>query len=341
MDRIHETGIVGSLRWWYEAVVRGLGGKACDPTAENGCEYKPKNESPPEEQLCPVCYVFGATGWRRRFRVEGPVWWNEQRSLTFRPFLLPDNLNEEDLWQTLLLTMRIISEVGGLGARTQQGYGVVDMEVGDYRLDVDRAFDAFDKLKRRHNRRGVNRSGLPSLDKFFFAKARFKLSDDTNPADWLKGRASDIRPNDGLEWYLRGNNAGMSVLPIAPVVRYHLRQMIRQARDRRVFSHPVRHRLMGKQGRKSLIHISHAYLIGNGFWEFRIWGWVPDDLEGVSRKKVLNRLKGWLGVSREGEWEEVEGGEGTLWEKLNLTGVRVWWREVGDVRGFVGGIMNI
>lgn len=25
MDRIHETGIIGSLRWWYEAIVRGLG----------------------------------------------------------------------------------------------------------------------------------------------------------------------------------------------------------------------------------------------------------------------------------------------------------------------------
>ncbi|MBK9094822.1 MAG: type III-B CRISPR module RAMP protein Cmr1 [Anaerolineae bacterium] len=25
MDRIHETGILGSLRWWYEAIVRGLG----------------------------------------------------------------------------------------------------------------------------------------------------------------------------------------------------------------------------------------------------------------------------------------------------------------------------
>lgn len=28
---LRETGILGSLRWWYEAVVRGLGGKACDP----------------------------------------------------------------------------------------------------------------------------------------------------------------------------------------------------------------------------------------------------------------------------------------------------------------------
>ncbi len=32
MDRIHETSIIGSLRWWYEAIVRGLGGNVCDTT---------------------------------------------------------------------------------------------------------------------------------------------------------------------------------------------------------------------------------------------------------------------------------------------------------------------
>lgn len=24
-DRLHTTGIIGSLRWWYEGIVRGLG----------------------------------------------------------------------------------------------------------------------------------------------------------------------------------------------------------------------------------------------------------------------------------------------------------------------------
>jgi CRISPR-associated protein Cmr1 len=24
MDRIHETGLIGSLRWWHRAIVRGL-----------------------------------------------------------------------------------------------------------------------------------------------------------------------------------------------------------------------------------------------------------------------------------------------------------------------------
>ena len=55
---IKETGIIGSLRWWYEALVRGLGGYACDPT-NSTCEGK---------NHCDACELFGCTGWRRRFK---------------------------------------------------------------------------------------------------------------------------------------------------------------------------------------------------------------------------------------------------------------------------------
>ena len=70
MDRIHETGIIGSLRWWYEAIVRGLGGEACDPS---------RHECPKQDgHYCDVCKVFGATGLQRAFRIEGPVKPNEE-----------------------------------------------------------------------------------------------------------------------------------------------------------------------------------------------------------------------------------------------------------------------
>ena len=67
---IHETGIIGSMRWWYEGVVRGLGGYVCDPTNQNNssnkaCKYNP--EKP--EEICPACKLFGCTGWRRQFKL--------------------------------------------------------------------------------------------------------------------------------------------------------------------------------------------------------------------------------------------------------------------------------
>ncbi|AEH44102.1 CRISPR-associated RAMP protein, Cmr1 family [Thermodesulfatator indicus DSM 15286] len=86
MDRIHETGILGSLRWWYEAIVRGLGGSACEGGPEGKkCELtgeklrkfeKARREGKDwwtaldEVGICDVCKVFGTTGWKRRFRLE-------------------------------------------------------------------------------------------------------------------------------------------------------------------------------------------------------------------------------------------------------------------------------
>ena len=88
-DRIRETGILGSLRWWYEAVVRGPGKKACDP-GKGKCSFDARayNQSKAEDErqrlrdagLCDVCQIFGATGWKRRFRLEiiedntRPIW---------------------------------------------------------------------------------------------------------------------------------------------------------------------------------------------------------------------------------------------------------------------------
>lgn len=86
-DRLHPTGIVGSLRWWYEALVRGLGGYACDPTAREGdvrCTFDTKayeaaTRAGADEQsaiarglatLCPASYLFGATGWARLFQLQ-------------------------------------------------------------------------------------------------------------------------------------------------------------------------------------------------------------------------------------------------------------------------------
>ena len=30
--RLRETGLIGSLRWWYEAILRSIGFYACDPS---------------------------------------------------------------------------------------------------------------------------------------------------------------------------------------------------------------------------------------------------------------------------------------------------------------------
>jgi CRISPR-associated protein Cmr1 len=78
---LRETGIIGSLRWWYEGLHRGLGHYVCEPVEGKGCQFdaeaykQAKNrgvEAAVEAGLrdvCPVCRLFGCTGWARRFRV--------------------------------------------------------------------------------------------------------------------------------------------------------------------------------------------------------------------------------------------------------------------------------
>jgi len=66
--KLRETSILGSLRWWFEALVRGFGGYACDPTSNKKnekCEYKDNTND-----ICAVCELFGTTGWAKRFKFE-------------------------------------------------------------------------------------------------------------------------------------------------------------------------------------------------------------------------------------------------------------------------------
>ena len=47
------------MRWLYEMLVRGVGGKTC----------KFDNKCCDIDKLCHVCKIFGTTGWKRRFRI--------------------------------------------------------------------------------------------------------------------------------------------------------------------------------------------------------------------------------------------------------------------------------
>lgn len=66
--RLRETSFIGSMRWWYEALVRGFGGYACG-ALNGGCGYDPESKVPRQGQICAACELFGCTGWSRKFRL--------------------------------------------------------------------------------------------------------------------------------------------------------------------------------------------------------------------------------------------------------------------------------
>lgn len=167
MDRIHETGIIGSLRWWYEAIVRGLGGRVCDPTTDTSCQFDTKayeqalkDKKSYEEALsiglknvCPVCYLFGSTGWKRLFTLQltdvhtvpfhlrtslsiNKNWFQRIFSnsdfnvgygdLTLRLVTRGQDLDFVHCQMALLIT--ITANYGGIGAKQQHGFGQFNIQ---------------------------------------------------------------------------------------------------------------------------------------------------------------------------------------------------------------------
>lgn len=176
-NRLQETGIIGSLRWWYEAIVHGLGGYVSDCTADDpdkrtafdGDAYnealragRSRDDALSEglRSLGAVEYLFGATGWKRLFRLQaasaprvplhfrstvyanrswlGLLFENEDRGYTLKdqevlfsddePILLEIALRRQDenyAAEQLALLFRFIETYGGLGAKLQHGFGQI------------------------------------------------------------------------------------------------------------------------------------------------------------------------------------------------------------------------
>lgn len=115
-DRLIPTGLLGSIRWWFEVLVRGLGGAPCDPSSnQKACL---------NEQHCVVCELFGCTGWARKFRfdvrdaqgtiIRSKLSKNSKFGLRFTPL----RAVKREEWALLELTLRLISDFGALGGKT-------------------------------------------------------------------------------------------------------------------------------------------------------------------------------------------------------------------------------
>ncbi len=177
-DRLHETGLIGSLRWWYEALLRSMPKSyVCDPTSEDPgarCYFDTRAYekaikkglssadaiSKGLKTVCPACFLFGTTGWARLFQLRAVVIpttkleflsalamnriWLEKvfHGVGHVPygnleFVLTTRRQYEDYAvRQFALALQLAANLGGIGARTQYGFGQVTiglppkMEVG-------------------------------------------------------------------------------------------------------------------------------------------------------------------------------------------------------------------
>lgn len=272
VDRLHETGILGGLRWWLEVFVRGLGGWVNDPTQNERSsfdqnEYDKSKAMDKDERaclrdagLCDVSQIFGATGWRRRFRLDvhdntSPersvaAEIHAQRAYTDRngksrtpAWYFPKNLQEKPRSGQLTIKIQslaqdfqpeimaglvqFISDWTAIGARAQMGFGVI--EPVNNRLDTQ---SLYNWLVTTVGSETYPR--LPSLQNIFLARIH-------------KPNATD---QDTFN------------------LKYDLRQLFSNDRN-------LRHFVMGTvQGGRMAAKVKISRPYGNDL--MRVWGWIPE-----------------------------------------------------------------
>jgi CRISPR-associated protein Cmr1 len=270
MDRIHETSLIGSLRWWYEAIVRGVGGSApsrheCSFDIEKYRKSKATYEHKrlQDAGLCDVCQVFGATGWRRRFRVDAIE--NKVSSVSIQRSINADRTYIDRNGKTRIPTWRFtppkaglftiqvhslahdfpINVIGGLlqsmadwtaiGAKAQMGFGVIQPANG--RLDT---LPFYDWIKNIADKSDCD--NLPSLQNVFLARIHLKNAEDQDTFN----------------------------------LKYDLRRLFAQDQN-------LRHFIMGTvtgQRVAAKVKISRPYSDGL----IRVWGWIPEDASAYSNR---------------------------------------------------------
>jgi len=172
---LKESGIIGSLRWWYEAVIRGYGGTACNPT-ETDCD---------KGKHCDACELFGCTGWSRKFRfeIEGS---GEIIKLKFKPLREIDDVE----WALLNKTLTIIANYGAIGGKIAEWqYGLIEIkssELENYKLNKN-------DLENYFKKRGSSVDN-PDISNFFFVNRPDggKTKDLKDECEFLKGQGPRV-----------------------------------------------------------------------------------------------------------------------------------------------------
>lgn len=123
-NRLITTGVLGSIRWWFEVLTRGFGGSVCDPTQDgNRCPDMRRRAIEPGHH-CLACEIFGCTGWARKFRfdvldADGEIRTTQiKKEDSFRLRLTPLRPIDANEWALLDLTIRLVADYGAIAGKT-------------------------------------------------------------------------------------------------------------------------------------------------------------------------------------------------------------------------------
>ncbi len=280
-EQLHSQGLLGSLRWWYEAILRGQGLRACDPS-RHSCLYDPKSSRSPKEQLCEACQVFGATGYARRFRLDvisqdTPAWPSREQALNIRPYgrtrgwyLNPGLVGAETLRLSgaetevshLLALLSFLEQYGNIGAKPQLGHGVFRIE------DAPPIGNDANSLVFPTGYQSVGE--LPDLRTFTFFKFRFNPQ---SSAWWTQVPGLRELRSRREDWAIVEKQAAQGMVPVSPALKNHIRYGQQWSPSVAVWLFGT---LRGNERIRSKISFSWAYRMDSG-WEIRGWLYLPQD----------------------------------------------------------------
>ena len=299
-DQLLESAVLGSMRWWLEAWARGAGWNVPDPI-ESRVIYSSK--APHDLDI--VSRVFGATDWRRRFRLvtsggtlsdipaqieaytgnerkrDGLSSWyyktapdGKARALTGNftirieqccPWNADYDATSLELLHDLLTFM---ADYGCLGAKPQMGLGVFRILSNNVAAvgPTNKALITWLSSRRRPKPSPSSDPNLPDLRRF-----RFATLADTGAS----------HQNQRQQWAETFRRKAV------------LRNQFRDPSNNRI-GLDVRHTLMGTtvgQPTRAKLILSHPYRTSaaEATWHRRAWGWVPDEAEHNLNKLLEGR----------------------------------------------------
>ncbi|MDI9615092.1 type III-B CRISPR module RAMP protein Cmr1 [Methanothermobacter sp.] len=167
---LRESGLIGSIRWWYEALIRALGGTACGPIDNSKCNGRIH---------CDACELFGCRGWSRKFILRCSNGKTIKISIT-------ELRKMKDVELGLLnTTFRIIENYGAMGGKlAHEEYGIIRI----MESDLEEFQPEKSQLKGYLRKKGSHCKN-PNLKRFIFIenpdrRLVMKLKDE---CDFLKG----------------------------------------------------------------------------------------------------------------------------------------------------------
>lgn len=358
-DCLRETGIAGSLRWWYEAITRSLGGTACDPSGHahelsgkslrhyKGALRQGKSlwQALDDAGICDACKIFGTAGWKRQFqfkiREETRLLWEPPPdTLNVRPpdrtrgwFVPPGMIGravlqfvgENQVLGRLASLFLFIEKWGALGAKPQLGYGVFQVE------NREEVKSRAAKWVQKNSVLPGGKDDYPDLRRFGFFRFRFRPE---RPNWWSHLPALErlLGRTDTSRALKRAAEEGM--VPVLPVLKNEWRF------NRWKGPFGVECWLfgtsLGKGNRiRSKIGASWAYRSGDE-WEVRGWVWFPE--RDKERKPIPEEYpqRIWNAVRDKDLWctaLKIPEGELRTWPDVELW--RAW--QPDEVLSFLEG----